>query len=492
MEPVPLTPVPLMWSQEHYWYGRYARPRVNTRIPVTWRLPYGRTHAHVTSAVRALVHRHPALRTTFPAGEDGRPVQRVHPPEASALTAVEPLVARSPEELGHVVARLTARDLDPEREHPARYAHVTGDGTAGHLVAVFHHIAVDAASIEQLWREFTESLGVGGRGHPEADTWPERPEQPQRPERPESDAWTPVDQARLDHSPEQSAYRSRAAAHQERCLRAAPRRLFPAFRPLPLPLANENTNTNTNEESDGPHQEHQPAPTYWRLTLQSHRLHPAAERLSARYRILPSVVYFGAFASLLARASGRPDLVIRTAFSTRPPTSPAAVGCFFQRSLAAVTLPSADPDGSADPGEPAASTREVLRAARDAYTDAWEFSRHSYQDARRAHAAEEARREEAVRLSVSYGYFASDVMSRVWPQVAADQPEMTVRAKDPGKYDNDADLNLEVFSAEENRVELSLLVHRSLYDEPGAARLLRELAALVLEWDAAPWAPEVP
>ncbi|MFI7104369.1 condensation domain-containing protein [Streptomyces sp. NPDC050161] len=437
-----MEPVPLMWGQEHYWYGRYEHPRINTRIPVVWALPAGCTHARVVSAVRALIRRHQALRTTFPVGGDGRPVQLVHPPDGHS--AVESQALRPGEDFPALLARTAARDIDPERERPVRFLHVTGDGTAGRLIAVFHHIAVDAASIERLWEDFTSLLAGAGTGDP-----PDGPG--------EGEPWTPTDQARLDHSAEELTYRASAASHLERCLRKVPRTLFPAFRPLPL-------------TADGGSAE--PEPVYWRLALGSARLHAAVERLSVRYRVVPSVVYFGAFAVLLKTLSGQPALVIRSAFSTRPPAHPTAVGCFFQRSLAAVDLSCAR------------TTREALHAARDAYTDAWEFARHSYRDAQLAKAAEETRRGSPVRLSVSYSYFASPVTSQVWQQTAG-LPEMTVRPRDPAKLDNDADLNLEVLLGEENRVELSLLVHRSLYDRAEASRILVDLATQIFSWDGA-------
>jgi amino acid adenylation domain-containing protein len=110
-------------------------------------------------AVRALVERHPALRTTFANGPHG-PVQRVHPPaQAGAAWAREDAAGWSGAELLRRVREEAFRPFDLEQGPVLRavlFDRGPGDPGGSVLVLSVHHIAADFWSLAVLLREMGE------------------------------------------------------------------------------------------------------------------------------------------------------------------------------------------------------------------------------------------------------------------------------------------------------------------------------------------------
>jgi amino acid adenylation domain-containing protein len=119
-------------------------------------------------AVRTMVERHPALRTTFANGPGG-PVQRVHPPAAPAAAAWARLDAAgwSGEELGRRVRQAAFRPFDLEHGPVLRavlFDRGPREPAGSVLVLAVHHIAADFWSLAVLLRELGDLYAGGGGG----------------------------------------------------------------------------------------------------------------------------------------------------------------------------------------------------------------------------------------------------------------------------------------------------------------------------------------
>jgi acyl transferase domain-containing protein/acyl carrier protein len=104
--------------------------------------------------VQALVDRHPALRTTFGLA-DGRPVQRVNGEMTIPLEQVD-ASAMAPSELETVVTAAAKRPFDLERGPVMRTALFTRAADDHVFLVAIHHVAIDAWSLDVLFRDFGE------------------------------------------------------------------------------------------------------------------------------------------------------------------------------------------------------------------------------------------------------------------------------------------------------------------------------------------------
>ncbi|RCV48951.1 non-ribosomal peptide synthetase [Marinitenerispora sediminis] len=158
----PITPaapgeeLPLSDAQRRLWFlDRYqpggAEYNSGAAMRLVGRLDVGALEA----ALRALVHRHDALRTTFPA-RDGRPVQVVGPAARDPLATAD-VTRLPPAEREAELDRL----LDAEVRRPFSLAEgpllrclLVAVGADDHvLLLTMHHIVVDAWSMSVLTRE---------------------------------------------------------------------------------------------------------------------------------------------------------------------------------------------------------------------------------------------------------------------------------------------------------------------------------------------------
>ncbi|MEU3660017.1 condensation domain-containing protein [Streptomyces sp. NPDC032940] len=447
---------PLAWGQENYWYVRFLRTEGSSKIATSWAVPESASREQVTAAVQELLRRHESLRTTFPQGPDGRPVQRVHPPRPVDVPVLSLEPGQSPAEL---TSRCARPPMDPETDLPVRFALMTSAGRPFRLIIVVNHIAADGAGIEALWRDFAALLGAGPRPtrHPAART--------------------PGEQARHERSEDLHEHRKRVLDHLHECFSQAPRATFPGFRPAaadtaPAGGASDTTEPATGRPLTGPGTG-QPTAVYHKAALRSAHLHARVETLARRHRTLPSLVYLAAYAVLLGAHSGHDRFVLQSSFANRPPELEHVVGCFFQRAPVRIDLTGATTAGLA------------LRAVKNSAMDAWEHAHHSYWDMRDAKARAEAERGHPVRIGVGYNYFASDVLSRAWYIEPDTAPDMTLRWKNPGKTDDALDAHLEVL-LDGPVVELSLLAHRSVLDRHTTGTLLHAVTALIGRWAEAP------
>jgi hypothetical protein len=133
--------------------------------------PAGADVATVRAAIDALVGRHEALRTTYGAAADGRPLQFVReapvlvPADLPTVPSVERTVALVRSEVGR-------REFVLDKEFPVRFALVVAGDVAGDIagdtvravVVAIHHTVVDHHALAVLRHEFR--VLVSGRALP--------------------------------------------------------------------------------------------------------------------------------------------------------------------------------------------------------------------------------------------------------------------------------------------------------------------------------------
>jgi hypothetical protein len=246
----------------------------------TWHLTHGQSVTVVVAALRRLMARHEALRTTYGFDEAHEPVQRVHQIPQLTLAGLEPGSATSASEACAWLRSLLAeRDFTLDVEFPFR-AGIVADGRAVTVIAVFHHSIADAQALMVIRDEFralTEGLPVCA----------------------EAELWHPVDQA----SEEQSAAGRRRGD-------AALVRLSDVYQTIPpspvvsLPLGAE----------DRPHANEPPYRLLWMDSARAWRNVRSAARI---FRVTPYLVLVSAYMIILALASGSSRIAILSGYSNR-------------------------------------------------------------------------------------------------------------------------------------------------------------------------------
>lgn len=156
--------VPLMWSQEMYWYQYHLPLPVidSAKIPLTIRIPGpGASEKSVVDAVRNLMLRHEALRTLYPTDCSGVPFQLV-------LDRFEdPLPVRrdgdGPEEVEAVFHALFDPPMDQSADLPLRLGFTMENQRVKTLVLLLNHISADGASLSVIRAELERDLGLSSR-----------------------------------------------------------------------------------------------------------------------------------------------------------------------------------------------------------------------------------------------------------------------------------------------------------------------------------------
>jgi amino acid adenylation domain-containing protein len=161
-----LAEVPLAPVQQGLWFLQQLDSyRTAYNVPFSARLSGPLDAAVLTSALGDVVARHELLRTTFPE-RDGVPRQRVLPPAAGPATRV---VESTAEQLESLLAAEVGYQFDLAAEPPLRTTLFRLGPTDHVLSLVFHHIAVDAWSLEPFWRDLRAAYSARSRGGP--PTW---------------------------------------------------------------------------------------------------------------------------------------------------------------------------------------------------------------------------------------------------------------------------------------------------------------------------------
>ncbi|MGC5011954.1 condensation domain-containing protein [Streptosporangium sp. DT93] len=353
---------PFTWGQLAFW--RLARwlddddPFYN----MSWVLPvYGRRDLEaVLSALRALVERHEALRTTF-AQTPGGLLQRVAERGEFTVevfdTNVKPLAAAR-----DLAAAMAATAFDHTAELPFRAAVVTVDGRPRMVAFAFCHLAVDGGSLDVLARDW-RSLLAGNE--------------------PPGPVWQPMDQAVFEQEGAGATRGERALRYWRTHLERVPRTMFDFPRTTP-------------EE-----------PRFIRLGMESAAVAAAAEALAARWSVSTSTVLTTAGAVLLSVLTGHDPMVMQLVVANRhDPRVAGMAGTSAQDGLFVLDLPE---------GTFADATRAGHRQALAAY-------RHAQYDAYRMMALrEEIGRERGGPMDLS-AYFNDARTITDWPHLPAVDP----------------------------------------------------------------------
>jgi len=153
-------------AQLRQWFQhRLAPESINDHLPAMIHLDGPLDPERLRAAFASLVERHEALRTVIEV-QEGRPAPRLLPPSAPALAppALESLPTG--DEASAILHAELQRPFDLSREPAWRARLLQRSPTEHRLALVFHHIAVDAASLGLLVRELAALLD--GRSLPPA------------------------------------------------------------------------------------------------------------------------------------------------------------------------------------------------------------------------------------------------------------------------------------------------------------------------------------
>ncbi|MFH8290084.1 amino acid adenylation domain-containing protein [Streptomyces sp. NPDC018059] len=154
-EPVPVPDeLPLSPEQEAQWVAEQVAPGTLAYIELlSLRLSGPLDPERLQSAVDALVVRHEALRTRFPAGPDGRPVQEIRPADAAPrLTLVRRDAESEDEARAYALDRL-AEPFDLGAG-PLLRPHLVRLSPTDHVFLLYsHHIVADGPTMEVLCAE---------------------------------------------------------------------------------------------------------------------------------------------------------------------------------------------------------------------------------------------------------------------------------------------------------------------------------------------------
>ncbi|MCP4657268.1 MAG: non-ribosomal peptide synthetase, partial [bacterium] len=170
IEPVPRHQLmPLSFAQQQLWFLDRLEPGDPTfNMPFAARVPGALDRAALARSLGAIVERHEALRTSFPARE-GKPCQRI----AATLPPSLPLVdlRRLPREASDGEARrLTVaegrRPFDVARGPLLRATLVRSEPRVHLLLLTMHHIIADGWSIDVLLRELSVLYAAFSTGRP--------------------------------------------------------------------------------------------------------------------------------------------------------------------------------------------------------------------------------------------------------------------------------------------------------------------------------------
>ncbi|WP_428965930.1 condensation domain-containing protein [Micromonospora fluostatini] len=266
-------------------------------------IPYLRALA----ALRGLLARHEALRTTFQLDDAGTPVQVVHAPGEPSVRFCD-----AESDAGRAAFRrtLTEPPFTATDTELVRFGVVCWDELVVELLVVVSHAVFDGHSQRLVRAELVEACGADAPPGP-ARPAVERPaverpavERPavERPDRAGDVGHQPVDSARAEVSGELVPGREAAERFWREEVRHLPARLFVPSRP-------------------GVFQR-------YGASYRSAALAPALVLAARRHRTTPTVVYSALVHALLAIMSGEPATVVRNHFAGRTTGERGTVGCY--------------------------------------------------------------------------------------------------------------------------------------------------------------------
>ncbi|MFJ8888264.1 amino acid adenylation domain-containing protein [Streptomyces sp. NPDC102402] len=166
--------IPLSFAQRRLWFlHRLEGPSATYTIPFALRLEGPLDTAALAAAVTDVATRHETLRTLIVENEDGTPEQRILPPEE----AVHPfrVVDVTADAVDAAMREVLREGFRLEAELPLRTTVLRVSPQEHVVVFVFHHIAVDGASMAPFLQGLVSAYTARRRG--EAPRWTPLPVQ---------------------------------------------------------------------------------------------------------------------------------------------------------------------------------------------------------------------------------------------------------------------------------------------------------------------------
>ncbi|WLW54349.1 condensation domain-containing protein [Streptomyces sp. YU58] len=426
----------LMRSQEYYWFFYYAVPECKgILISDVFPVPDGATVQAVEAAVDHLVRRHEALRTTYPLGPHGRPVQHVLEPYRAPILTREDRAGEGVEE---VTALLTREPIDPAVDQPVRFGLVTADGVPTWLVLAFSHLTLDAGSCHLLRDEFSARI-----------SHPERPEQ--------AVGRQPLAQAAFEKTDKQDRQHTAVMKYWNKCLTDMPNMTFPSYR----------KDLNAVGPDEG-------STAFTAATLTHPGISAAAESVAKAHRISGSAVFLSAYAIVLSMVSGQRSFASYITSSNRfDPAVSSSMGCFFQSSVLVME------------SSPEETVGDLLRKSSRAILMSMRNGRYSYWSAREEMARKADERGMMLRIGAHYNYV-------VLPESEKEEqsPDSPVEEETGPVLEWEEDVDWEdydtdvYFRVHPTKDEIFLLAHDLVLQRHEIERTLRstvELVALLAE-----------
>ena len=282
-EPLPLSP-----DQQRLWFLHQLEPESPVyNVPLPIRLIGKVNIPALEQSLNAIVRRHEALRTTF-ATVDGQPVQNISPSASVVLAKIDLRLtpaAKRPETLRQQMVEEARRPFDLTRDLMLRGTLLQIDEAEQILLLTLHHIAADAWSMGVLLQELSDLYEAFRQGEP--SPLPELPIQY-------------ADFALWQHRCLQGEHLDRELAYWQRQLADAPALLeLPSDRRRPA------------------------VPTFagarQPVTL-SRPLTDALHRLSRQENGTLFMTLLAAFQTLIARYTGRQDILVGSPMANRTRT----------------------------------------------------------------------------------------------------------------------------------------------------------------------------
>ncbi|MCZ7413946.1 MupA/Atu3671 family FMN-dependent luciferase-like monooxygenase [Streptomyces sp. WMMC897] len=389
-------------------------------------------------AFARLVDRHGALRTVF-ATVDGEPRQRVRPPGAAGAPALPELIVE--DAAGRAEADVAREALAAEGAHrfdlergPLWRVRLLRLAERRHLLVLgFHHIVVDAASLEVFSRDLSALYRAALTGGPA-----ELPA-------PGTDYVTHAARLRAELG---SARQQTDLAYWRDALRGAPPVLsLPTDRPRPEVPSSRGS---------------------WVRRELDPELADAVRALARGSRVTPFMTLLAGCAALLGEVSGQRDLVVGTPVSERPEDCRDTIG-FFLNTLALRLDLTGDP-----------SFRDLLTRVRRTTLDAYDHAAAPFDAVVRATAARrDVSRSPVFQVLVEY---------ETGEPFALDLPGVSAEAVAIGADKALVDLAF-YLTASAQGIGCRLEYQTDLFDEETASGLLARLDDVLRRAVAAPDAP---
>ncbi len=426
--------LPLSFAQQRLWFLHQMEPESPAyNVPGALRLTGRPRTAALAAALGEEVRRHESLRTGFPA-VDGEPRQEILPEVEVALAEVDLSALPGPARDAAAAAALAAgagRPFDLARPPLLRVCLLRLAEEESVLLLTMHHIVSDGLSLQVLFRELATLYAAAAGGEPAA--------LPSAPQYADFALWQRrlLTGPRLDH------------------LLAYWRERLAGLPPLALP-------------ADRPRTAAVPAAGSRRLELAAGLLGSLRE-VSRALGVTPFITLLGGTAALLSRHSGQEDFALGSPVATRERVETEGIVGFLVNTLVLRADLAGDP-----------TVETLLRRLRETVLAA-----HAHQDLPFERLVEELQPERAPGRTPLF-----QVMLSFFNAVGLDLALPGLRAELLDVDNGAAKFDLTLLLREEaERLRITLVYRRDLFDPATVERLGRHLERLLAGIAADPGAP---